>query len=335
MLNSPIEITKHHWPNNTKPLVTVCNWVYNHKDFIRQSIDSILMQKTTFPVEIIIQDDASNDGTREIIEQYALEYPDLFNNILFEKNQYSQGKDITNGLLSKASGRYIALTHGDDYWTDPYKLQKQVDFLEANSKCQMVCSAGMVKYEDSADKQNIQKMELFNSREIYDSDKFFLKHILTGNLFLTCSSMYRTVRFKEIHRILESTLVKHNIRSGDFLMQVLSICHDESNYIFCFDDVSVVYRKHEGGISNSIFTNRQKYAERRIVFWTAFHSTKSIKNRLTLFSQLILVKYIQRNNIFYNLFSYLLTTLTETKTLNPQLHKTTYLTWNTRNQIKA
>lgn len=317
----------------SEELVHIEMITYNHEAYIRQAIESVMMQKTNFKYRLIIGEDCSTDQTASIVREYAEKYPEKITAIINEKNLGWVGniKQVRNIIAAK----YVAILEGDDYWTDPLKLQKQVEFLEGNRNCQMVCSAGMVRYEDSAHKQNIQKMELFNSREIYDRNKFFLKHILTGNLFLTCSLMYRTARFKEIHRILESTLVKHNIRSGDFLMQVLSICHEESNYIFCFDDVSVVYRKHEGGITNSIFTNRQKYAERRIVFWTAFHSTKSIKNRLTLFSQIILLKYIQSNNIFYNLFSYVLTTLTETKTLNPQIHKTTYLTWITRNQIKA
>jgi glycosyltransferase involved in cell wall biosynthesis len=139
-MNSPIRITDQTWSNSTIPVVSVFNWVYNHKDFIRQSIKSILMQETTFPVEIIIQDDASNDGTREIIEEYQNKYPHLFNNILFSDNQYSQGKSIMNGLFEKPRGKYIALAHGDDYWTDPLKLQKQVDIIENSVEVGLVYS---------------------------------------------------------------------------------------------------------------------------------------------------------------------------------------------------
>ena len=90
------------------------------------------MQETSFEYEIIIHDDASNDGTREILEEYASKYPTLFKLILQDENQYSKGIDVMAILFSYATGKYIAMCEGDDYWTDPLKLQKQVDFLEKN-----------------------------------------------------------------------------------------------------------------------------------------------------------------------------------------------------------
>lgn len=156
-MNFPIRITDQTWPDSTAPVVSVFNWVYNHKDFIRESIESILMQETTFPVEIIIQDDASNDGTREIIEEYQNKYPQLFNNILFSENQYSQGKSIMNGLFEKPRGKYIALAHGDDYWTDPLKLQKQVVCLNKHNTISVV--AHNVKVEGMGKNDIIPNLE--------------------------------------------------------------------------------------------------------------------------------------------------------------------------------
>lgn len=132
MLSEPIEITKHSWPIEELPVVSVFNWVYNQADFIRKSIDTILDQKTTFKVEIIIHDDASNDGTTEIIKEYEELYPTLFNNIIQKENQWSQGKSVMDPLIKKPRGRFIALSHGDDYWTDTNKLQRQVEFLQRN-----------------------------------------------------------------------------------------------------------------------------------------------------------------------------------------------------------
>ena len=131
-MTEPILITEHKWTDDTTPVLSVFSWVYNHRDFIRESIESILMQKTNFKVEIIIHDDASNDGTAEIIREYEAKYPQLFNNILQKENQWSQGKSVMTPLFEKPKGRFIALTHGDDYWTDPLKLKKQVEFLENN-----------------------------------------------------------------------------------------------------------------------------------------------------------------------------------------------------------
>ena len=118
--------------SNERPLVTVFNWSYNHCEFIRKSIDSILSQKTNFSVEVIIHDDASTDGSKEILKEYENKYPNIFQNIIHEKNQWNQGKSVMTPMLEVPRGEYIALTHGDDYWTDPMKLQKQIFLLQQN-----------------------------------------------------------------------------------------------------------------------------------------------------------------------------------------------------------
>lgn len=119
------------------PLVSVCCITYNHAPYISQCVDGFLMQKTSFPFEIIINDDCSNDGTTEILKDYAIKYPDLIHLILHDENQYSKGirRILATFVYPVAKGKYIALCEGDDYWTDPYKLQKQVDALEAHPEC--------------------------------------------------------------------------------------------------------------------------------------------------------------------------------------------------------
>lgn len=119
---------------NKNPVVSVCCITYNHEPYIVQAIEGFLMQKTNFPIEIIIHDDASKDKTAQIVKQYAEKYPELITPIFQTENQYSkrQGGILNRFVFSKVRGRYIALCEGDDFWTDPYKLQKQVDFLEAN-----------------------------------------------------------------------------------------------------------------------------------------------------------------------------------------------------------
>jgi glycosyltransferase involved in cell wall biosynthesis len=155
-LSKPLVITEHNWEIDIVPTISVFNWTYNHKEFIRESIDSILMQKTTFKVEIIIHDDASNDGTAEIIREYEKQFPKLFFNVLHEENQYSQGKNVMLSLFEKPRGKYVALAHGDDYWTDPNKLQKQVDFLEANEEY-VLCfhAAKILNVDGSLNEDNI------------------------------------------------------------------------------------------------------------------------------------------------------------------------------------
>lgn len=117
-----------------QPLVSISCITYNHAPFLRKCLDSFLSQATSFPIEVVIHDDASTDGTQEIILDYCNKYPDVFFPLLQKENQYSKG---VRGMMAKFNfprcrGKYIALCEGDDYWTDAGKLQKQVEVLEKN-----------------------------------------------------------------------------------------------------------------------------------------------------------------------------------------------------------
>lgn len=120
--------------NENAPLVSISVIAYNHEKYIRQCLDGILMQKVDFPYEVLVHDDASPDGTADIIREYEAKYPDIIKPIYQTENQYSK---VGIGAISRfnderARGKYIAQCEGDDYWTDPDKLQMQVDFLEAH-----------------------------------------------------------------------------------------------------------------------------------------------------------------------------------------------------------
>lgn len=118
-------------------MLSVCCITYNHKQFIAEAIDGFLMQKTNFLFEIVIGDDCSTDGASEIINTYKEKYPDKIKLIRGDKNVGAH-KNMRN-IVKACSGKYIALCDGDDYWTDPNKLQKQVDFLEQNCQYIMCC----------------------------------------------------------------------------------------------------------------------------------------------------------------------------------------------------
>lgn len=132
-LPEPVTITEQQWEDDVVPLVSVTCITFNHEHFIREAIEGFLMQKTTFPVEILIHDDASTDRTAEIVSEYERKIPKLFLITYQKENQYSQGiNPFVAFQVPLARGKYIAACEGDDYWTDPLKLQKQVDFLEKN-----------------------------------------------------------------------------------------------------------------------------------------------------------------------------------------------------------
>lgn len=135
MFNKPIPITQHVLDDDTVQLVSISCLTYNHENFIRDAIEGFLMQKTTFPVKIAIFEDCSTDNTANIIREYQEKHPYLFNVFLQAENTWEKPirkKALEPFYKAHNKAKYIALCEGDDYWTDPLKLQKQVDFLEQN-----------------------------------------------------------------------------------------------------------------------------------------------------------------------------------------------------------
>lgn len=130
-LPEPIPITEQEWPDVVLPLVTTRTITFMHEPFIRECIEGILMQKTTFPVEVVIHDDASTDKTADFVREYEAKYPHLIKAIYQKENQFSKpGKSSMREDIDKAvHGKYIALCEGYDYWIDPLKL-KRLAFLK-------------------------------------------------------------------------------------------------------------------------------------------------------------------------------------------------------------
>jgi glycosyltransferase involved in cell wall biosynthesis len=148
-----------------KPLVSIICLTYNHKDYIRKCLDGFVSQKTTFSFEIIVHDDASTDNTQEILREYDLKYPSLFNNTYQTVNQF-KNKEINiwiDFVFPLLVGKYVAFCEGDDFWTDPNKLQKQVNFLENNDEFVLcyhetnILSNGLIE-EDFAKQKNISQI---------------------------------------------------------------------------------------------------------------------------------------------------------------------------------
>lgn len=216
------------------PKVSVLIITYNQKNFIRQAIDSVLAQKTTFPIEILVGDDFSTDGTREIIQEYERQHPGLVIGVLHPHNMGKNGGINFLETLKLAKGEYYALIDGDDYLTDPLKLQKQADLLDAHPDYSMTFHNALITYEDGS------PSHILNGP---DMKPFYTVDDLIGDdeiwFMATSSTLYR-------NSIREYPAWFRESSSGDIPRLILKAKLGKIGYI---PDVMSVYRKNSAGAS--------------------------------------------------------------------------------------
>lgn len=222
---------------NSNVLVSVSVVTYNHKDYIAQCLDGILMQKTNFPFEIIVGEDESNDGTREICIEYANKYPDKINLFLRSRKDviFINGKPtgrfnfIEN--IKVAKGKYIAICEGDDYRTDPLKLQKQVDFLEKN-KDYILCFT--------------------NASIINENNEISLKEIITDFSKTSFTHIDMPIKAPTLTRVFKNEKllnIRHDVYGLDTF---LLIWFSKFGKIKFINDITGVYRLQNKGIYSSL-----------------------------------------------------------------------------------
>ena len=226
--------------HSIEPVVSVCVATYQHVNYIEECVEGVLMQQTTFPIEIIIGEDGSSDGTREKCIAYAEEHPDKIRLYLRDRESSQlfdeEGTYITrfNGKWNRraARGRYIAMCEGDDYWTDPLKLQKQVDFLEANpafSSC--FHPVQILKGNEFVEDHITRKVP----------DVTSTKDLLEGNFIHTPSVVFRNF-FDAAHsaKFIEAT---HFSPIGDLLLHIFNA---QFGKIYRLEEPMAVYRLGAG-----------------------------------------------------------------------------------------
>lgn len=217
-------------PRRPEPLLTVLTLAHNQSAYIGNAIESVLAQRTDFPVEHIIVDHCSTDGTQDVIAAYADRHTSIRPVLLARRS--SKGANV-RALFSRCRSKYAALCDGDDYFTDPLKLQKQVDFLEAHPECGLCFHPVDVLYEDGSPSRVYPPEELLPGglRKFYT-----LKDLLFANLIQTNSVVYRW-RFTEgLPDWFDPTLVP-----GDWYWHLL---HAETGLIGYLRAHMAVYRRH-------------------------------------------------------------------------------------------
>ncbi len=217
-------------------MVSVVCVAFNQEKYIGQAIESFLMQKHDFDIEIIIHDDASTDTTQAVIKSYVDKYPNLIKTIFQKENIYSKGDKPWKHCLQKAKGKYIALCDGDDYWCDPLKLQKQVAFLEANPEY-VITSHNAKLINEKGDLVKAKQLKLTKNRSYSGQE------LKNGAFLLTLTVMFKNV-------INEFPKEFFLVSNGDTFLIALLGNHGKG--YFTTDVKDDVYRVHSRGVWSMI-----------------------------------------------------------------------------------
>lgn len=265
---------------------------YGHEKYIREAIEGVLMQNCNFEIELIIADDCSPDDTESVVQNIIKSHP-KGNIIKYIKHQKNKGMMPNfNFAIKAATGKYIALCEGDDYWIDPLKLQKQVNFLETNIDYIMICH-GIKELKNDTLKDVDWR---FDKTRL----KFRLQDYLYQLFFHTSSVVFRNI---ELPEYINST----KILNGDYAVFSYILTKGKLYY---FNESMSVYRMHLGGVTNSplhkegikVFESK-KYIFEHLNAITKFKYNKFIKLNFVIENQILLMN-LRKNRYSINRFKY-------------------------------
>ena len=261
---------------NEAPLVSIRCLVYNHEPYLRQCLDGFVMQQTTFPYEAIIHDDASTDGSATIIREYTDKYPDIIKPIYETDNQYCKHDGSLARIMDAAmnpNSKYVALCEGDDYWTDPNKLQMQVDVMEADEQIGLVHTFARV-YD--------QQSESFKDK-LWGWPINSFEDELIANRPVTLTTCFRKELFFKAQQFYRSHEHSSSWKMGDYPMWLYMSYYAKTYFI---DKPTGVYRLLKNSASHS--PDPQKLADFelsaydiRFFFAKQFHYEHMLKQLAT------------------------------------------------------
>ena len=222
-------------------IVAIKCLVYNHEPYLRDCLDGFVMQQTNFPFVAIVHDDASTDNSAAIIREYEEKYPDIIKPIYEAENQYSKRDGslgrIMNAAVDATGAKYVAMCEGDDYWTDPLKLQKQVDFMEVHSEYSITGHRYKI-YNQEEQKYELDYINyLFNDQNITGVE-FERQNYLDHPFLQTMTVVYRTDCFDQL--FYASLPVK-----GDLTIFYVCLLKGKG---YCFNFEGAVYRRSNCGV---------------------------------------------------------------------------------------
>ena len=259
---------------NSGIMVSVVCDVYNHEPYLRQCLDGFVIQKTNFKIEVLVHADASTDKSAAIIMEYTNKYPDIFKPILQQENQYSRGVGIWKTYqIPRVAGKYVAICEGDDYWTDPLKLQKQVDFLESHPDFDMVRTDSNVYYQDT----NITINSVFGKKLFPNCEDTFVDYVVRPAWLATCSWLIRSP-------LGDYDNLPNDCFKGDLALMIYIAKRSKVKYL---PEVTSVYRVLKNSASH--FSDSAD----NIRFWKSQVNTRCYYScYLSLFDKIVLTKNI-------------------------------------------
>lgn len=228
-------------------MVSIRCITYNHAPYIRQCLEGFVMQKTNFRFQAVVHDDASTDGTTDIVKEYAEKFPDIIVPMYEEENRWSKhdGSLLTIMLPYMYKAKYWAECEGDDYWIDPFKLQKQVDYMESHPECSYCGTNGIVVWEGGQ-----KRPEFFNST--IESHVVLPNEVIGKWLFPTASSIFR---MDVMEKKIESGI---NTYGSDQTIILIALFLGE---IYAMSDLTCVYRRDMKSLVSSTNKARSKGRE--------------------------------------------------------------------------
>lgn len=271
MINITQEQIMQNWgvDNSDSPIVSVRCITYNHEPYIAQALDGFLMQKTNFPFEVVVHDDASTDKTADIIREYEKKFPKIIKPIYETENQYSKHDGSLARIVNAAlKGKYVAFCEGDDYWIDENKLQMQVDFLEKNPEYGMCFSNAKIEQDFVILKRNIPNIK--KNGQIRTSDV-----IKNGGMFIPTPSILLK---KSLLTAADYPDFCKKCWIGDYPLQIWCAIKEK---VYAFNNNFVIYRKNSIGswtskVSKNSFKEKKLGIESELIMLNGF-------NRLTNF----------------------------------------------------
>lgn len=229
-------------------LVSINCLVYNHAEFLRECLNGFVMQKTNFKFEVLIHDDASTDGSQDIIREYEEKYPDIIKPIYQKENQYSKHIGINKTYqYPRVKGKYIAMCEGDDCWIDEKKLQKQFDYMESHPNCTLCFTNAFYKYGETVRGKVVpsgERAKFFKGEGDYNvAEMVLLDFVPTASLFFPK------------YLVEDYPVVRKSSFDGDTLLRVYATSKGYAHY---FDETTCIYRKNVANSATAVWTSNKE-----------------------------------------------------------------------------